>query len=113
MVSGGGVRLPAASTTRCGSRPLDLLEDFVQSSLLRAVALRTLNKGTTRPRVPSTCNMPDESPAQAAINKLLESAQRCRRIAGGITDRLTRERLLEMAKECEDKAVELRRQTCG
>ena len=57
--------------------------------------------------------MPDEPPLQDAINKLLESAQRCRRIAGSITDRLTRDLLLEMAKECEDKAEGLRKQTCG
>jgi hypothetical protein len=51
--------------------------------------------------------MPDEPLAQAAINKLLETADRCRRIATSITDRQTCDRLLEMAKECEGRASEL------
>ena len=55
--------------------------------------------------------MPDETPTQPTIAKLLETAQRCRRLAGGITDRATHERMLEMAKECEAKAEELREQT--
>jgi hypothetical protein len=54
--------------------------------------------------------MRNEPPLQDAINKLLETAQRCRRLAGGITDRATHERMLEMAKECEERAAELRDQ---
>jgi hypothetical protein len=57
--------------------------------------------------------MPDETPLQITINNLMETAQRCRRLAAGITDRRTGERLLEMAKECEERASELRQRTSG
>lgn len=43
-----------------------------------------------------------------AINKLLEMAQRCRRLWPVFTDRRTQERLLETAKECE-----ARRKSCA
>ena len=52
--------------------------------------------------------MPDEPPFQATITRLFETAERCRRIAASITDRQTSERLMEMAKESEARALELR-----
>jgi hypothetical protein len=57
--------------------------------------------------------MSDEPPSQAAINKLLEMAKRCQRLANDLIDRQTREWLLEMAKEYEEKAAELQKQTSG
>ena len=46
---------------------------------------------------------------QESADALLAMANRCYRLAMGITDRKTIERLLEMAKECEDRANALRR----
>ena len=46
---------------------------------------------------------------QATIQRLLQSAERCRRFAASITDSQTTERLLEMAKECEERAEALER----
>jgi hypothetical protein len=55
--------------------------------------------------------MPDKptTPArsQERIDDLRQSAERCRRLAASITDRQTYERLLEMAKECEERAEAL------
>jgi hypothetical protein len=51
--------------------------------------------------------MRDEPPLQPTITRLLETAERYRRIATCITDRQTCDRLLEMAKECEGRASEL------
>jgi len=39
---------------------------------------------------------------QGTIAALLATAERCRRLAASITDRQTVERLLEMARECEE-----------
>lgn len=54
--------------------------------------------------------MPDEPPMPGNMANLLAPAERCRRLAGAITDRQARERLLEMAEECEARAAELRKQ---
>jgi hypothetical protein len=45
---------------------------------------------------------------RTTADNLLENAERCRRLADRITDRLTITRLLEMAKECEERAEELK-----
>jgi hypothetical protein len=42
--------------------------------------------------------------AQDSVENLLETADRCRRLARDLTDRQTVERLLEMARECEERA---------
>ena len=47
--------------------------------------------------------------SQDSIDALLAMADRCNRLAMGITDRQTVERLLEMAKDCEEKAAAIRR----
>jgi len=44
---------------------------------------------------------------------LLATADRCRRLAGWIIDRQATEALLQLARECEEEAAELRRQTAG
>jgi hypothetical protein len=47
--------------------------------------------------------------SREAIEALLATAERCRRLAASITDRQTVERLLEMARECEERAAAIRR----
>ena len=47
--------------------------------------------------------------AQETVENLLHTADRCRRLAGDLTDMQTIERLLEMARECEVRAAALRR----
>jgi hypothetical protein len=49
---------------------------------------------------------------QTTIDTLLDTAERCYRLARGITDRQAIEALLRLAEECEEKAAELRKQTC-
>ena len=56
---------------------------------------------------------PDRDSLQSTPERLLDTAERCRRLANSVIDRLTSHRLLEMAKECEERAAELRKQTCG
>jgi hypothetical protein len=55
--------------------------------------------------------MPDKplTPARLpeTIDDLRQSAERCRRLAASITDRQTHDRLLEMARECEERAEAL------
>jgi hypothetical protein len=52
--------------------------------------------------------MPDTPTAsQESIDELRRSAERCRRLAASITDRQTHDRLLEMARECEESAKAL------
>jgi hypothetical protein len=46
---------------------------------------------------------------QETAEKLLATAERCFRLAMSITDRKTIERLLEMARECEERAAAIRR----
>jgi hypothetical protein len=46
---------------------------------------------------------------QDSIDVLLAMADRCYRLAAGITDQKTVERLLEMARECEERATAIRR----
>jgi len=41
-------------------------------------------------------------------DKLLDTAERCYRLAHGITDRQAIEALLQLAQECEQRAEELR-----
>jgi hypothetical protein len=59
--------------------------------------------------------MPDPDPpeppdkVQDSIDALLATADRCYRLAAGISDRKTVERLLEMARECEERAAAIRR----
>ena len=60
--------------------------------------------------------MPDqpETPNQLqAYYTFLATAERCRRLAASITDRVTCMRLLQMADECEGRAAELRTQSEG
>jgi len=45
---------------------------------------------------------------QTTIDRLLETAERCYRLARGITDREAIEALLRLAEECEQQAEELR-----
>jgi len=58
--------------------------------------------------------MPDPDPpersdkVQDSIEALLAMADRCYRLAVGISDPKTIERLLEMARECEERAEKLR-----
>lgn len=55
--------------------------------------------------------MPDEptpEQLQATIDTLLDTAERCYRLARGITDREAIESLLRVAEECEARAEELR-----
>jgi hypothetical protein len=46
---------------------------------------------------------------EETADKLLATAERCFRLAMQITDRNTIERLLEVARECEEKAAAIRR----
>ena len=50
---------------------------------------------------------------ETAADRLLETAERCYRLARGITDRQAIEALLQLAEECEERAAELRKQTCA
>jgi hypothetical protein len=57
--------------------------------------------------------MPDEPPElseklQRTADTLLTTAERCYRLARGITDRQAIEALLRLAEECEQRAEELR-----
>jgi len=55
--------------------------------------------------------MPDEptpEQLQRTIETLLATAERCYRLARGITDRHAIESLLKLAEECEARAEELR-----
>jgi hypothetical protein len=57
--------------------------------------------------------MPDEPTPeqwQATIDTLLETAERCYRLARRITDRQAIEALLRLAEECEARAEDLRQQ---
>ena len=53
--------------------------------------------------------LPTPEELQETIASLLDSARRCRRLADGITDHATCERLLELAKECDAKAEGLKK----
>ena len=55
--------------------------------------------------------LPTPEQLQATIDRLLETAERCYRLARGITDRQAIEALLRLAEECEERAAELREQT--
>ena len=48
---------------------------------------------------------------QETADKLLATAEKCYRLAAGITDRQAVKRLLELAKECEDRAEVLSKET--
>lgn len=48
---------------------------------------------------------------QTTMDTLLATAERCYRLARGITDRQAIEALLRLAEECEERAEELRKQT--
>jgi hypothetical protein len=49
----------------------------------------------------------------STIETLLATAERCRRLANWIIDRQATKALLGLAKECEERAAELRKQTRG
>jgi NTP pyrophosphatase (non-canonical NTP hydrolase) len=49
----------------------------------------------------------------STIETLLATAERSRRLAGWTTDRQATRALLQLAEECEEKAEELRKETCG
>jgi hypothetical protein len=57
--------------------------------------------------MPSTGPLSPEQ-LQATIDRLLETAERCYRLARQITDRQAIEALLRLAEECEAHAEELR-----
>jgi hypothetical protein len=57
--------------------------------------------------MPSTVPPPPEQ-LPTTIDRLLETAERCYRLARGITDREAIEALLRLAEECEQQAEELR-----
>jgi hypothetical protein len=61
--------------------------------------------------MPSTVPPPPEQ-LQTTIDRLLETADRCYRLARGITDRQAIEALLRLAEECE-RAEELRQHSEG
>jgi hypothetical protein len=53
-------------------------------------------------------SLPTDSEQETVVN-LLDTADRCRRLACDLTDMQTIERLLEMARECEERAAGIRR----
>ena len=53
-------------------------------------------------------NLPKPEQLDATIDRLLETAERCYRLARGITDRQAIEALLRLAEECEQRSDELR-----
>ena len=64
-----------------------------------------------------TNQMPSGPPTpeqlQTAIDRLLDTAERCYRLARGITDRQATEALLRLAEQCEQRAEELRSRPLG
>jgi len=56
--------------------------------------------------------MPSADPTpeqlQTAIDRLLETAERCYRLARGVTDRQTIDAMVRIAEECEERAGDLR-----
>ena len=55
--------------------------------------------------------LPTPEQLQATIDRLLETAERCYRLARGTTDRQVIEVLVRLAKECEQRAAELQEAT--
>lgn len=71
----------------------------------------TSSKGIKAAKPPLNRHMPDEPTPeqwQRTIETLLETAERCYRLARGITDSQAIEALLRLAEECEVRAEELR-----
>jgi hypothetical protein len=60
--------------------------------------------------MPST-GSPTPEQLQSTIDRLLETAERCYRLARGITDRQAVEGLVPLAEECEQRAEELQQET--
>ena len=60
--------------------------------------------------MPST-GLPTPEQLQATIDRLLQTAERCYRLARGIIDRKAIEALVRLAEECEERAEELQEQT--
>ena len=58
-------------------------------------------------QMPST-GLPTPEQLQATIDRLLQTAERCYRLARGITDQQTIDAILRIAEECEQRAEELR-----
>ena len=58
--------------------------------------------------MPHAPTIPDT--LDSTIETLLATAERCRRLAVWLVDRRTTEALLQLAKECDEKAAELRDQ---
>ena len=57
--------------------------------------------------MPST-GLPTPEQLQATIDRLLQTAERCYRLARGIINRKAIEALVRLAEECEVSAAELR-----
>jgi hypothetical protein len=78
----------------------------------KALASDKLQCGSSRSLACSLGGMtdkPERPDGQDSIDALLATADRCYRLAASITDRSTVERLLEMARECEELAAGIRR----
>ena len=58
-----------------------------------------------------SAGLPTPEQLQATIDRLLETAERCYRLARGTTDRQVIEVLVRLAKECEQRAAELQEAT--
>ena len=58
--------------------------------------------------MPPSTDLPGPDQLQSTIDRLLETAERCYRLARGITDRQAIEALLRLAEECEQRADEFR-----
>jgi len=56
-----------------------------------------------------SAGLPTPEQLQATIDRLLETAERCYRLARGITDQQTIDAMVRIAEECEERAEELRR----
>jgi len=57
-------------------------------------------------KMPSADPTPEQ--LQTAIDRLLEAAERCYRLARGVTDRQTIDAMVRIAEECEERAEDLR-----
>ena len=55
-----------------------------------------------------SASLPTPEQLQATIDRLLETAERCYRLARGITDQQTIDAMVRIAEECEERAEELR-----
>jgi len=58
-----------------------------------------------------SAGLPTPEQQQATIDRLLETTERCYRLARGTTDRQVIEVLVRLAEECEQRAAELQEAT--